>query len=316
MKKNSVGVFLAKFFLFVGFVWIVDFAVGSIFVSLKNRGLELNPENMWLKSSFVAEKVNKDVLIIGSSRASHHYIPLLFEDSLSLSTYNCGQDGCFFLYQNCMVNMVLDRYCPRLIVWDIQPGSFIDSYLNQEYQNFRYLSPYYSSSKWVKSYVDSESEKMKYRMLSSMFAYNSKVLNFLFPLVVRSSSTTQGYIPLANAGYSFPVMNGQSDETPYFVRQDYLELLSETLQRCYEKGVLVKLFVSPEYVPASRSYEEVVQDIKQVACTHDSECCDYSSAPLFLQDASLFKDAFHLNDKGARTYTQMVIAEIKNCFSN
>ena len=34
-----------------------------------------------------------DVLIMGSSRAHHHYVPEIISDSLGLSCYNTGKDG-------------------------------------------------------------------------------------------------------------------------------------------------------------------------------------------------------------------------------
>ena len=100
----------------------VDRLVGAAFVKMKDVVLAGYLENMWLLTPFTVEKVDADVVVIGSSKASHHYVPQMLEDSLGLTAYNCGQGGCFFLYQNCIINMILDRYTPKMILWDIQPG--------------------------------------------------------------------------------------------------------------------------------------------------------------------------------------------------
>ena len=306
--KTEFTLFCAKALLFVALLFAIDRVVGAAFVSMKDLGLQKNPENMWLKTPFVVEKVNSDVVIVGSSKASHHYVPQMFEDSLGMTAYNCGQDGCFFLYQNCIINMLLDRYRPKMILWDIQPGSFT-SHNDKEYQNIRYLSPYYPQSVWAKDYIDSESMKMPLRMQSRMFAYNSKALNFLFPLVMGSSKTENGYIPLPNKGYKYPEKRGsKAVELPYSPNDKYLSLLSATLERCKEEGVKVQLFISPEYNYESDAYLAAVEDICRVSFDKGVHCHNYHS--LGANDSTMFKDASHLNDKGARIYTAKVVHDI------
>ena len=108
MEKNkSLYTFCLKAVLLLVILFGVDRLVGVAFVKMKDVGLAKNPENMWLKTAYTVEKVNADVVVIGSSKASHHYVPQMLEDSLGMTVYNCGQDGCFLLYQNCIVNMIL-----------------------------------------------------------------------------------------------------------------------------------------------------------------------------------------------------------------
>ena len=300
--------FCVKVVVFVGFLFAIDRVVGAAFVSMKDMGLKKNPENMWLKTPFVVEKVNSDVVIIGSSKASRHYVPKMLEDSLGMTVYNCGQDGCFFLYQNCIINMLLDRYNPKIIIWDIQPSTFT-IYDRDEYQNIRYLSPYYDHSLWAKRYIDSESSKMPVRMQSRMFAYNSKVLNYLFPLISGGSKTENGYIPLPNEGYNYPEKRrSEESEVQYSPNKKYLSLLSATLERCEEKGVAVQLFISPEYNYESDAYLAAVKDIGRVSFDKGVRCHNYHS--LTTCDSTMFKDACHLNDKGARIYTEKVVQDM------
>ena len=149
MRNRTFIAFCLKVIVFVLLLFLVDRGIGSVFVAMKDHGLKINSENMWLKTAFVVEKVDAEVLIIGSSKASHHYVPAIIADSLQMTVYNCGQDGCFFLYQNCIINMVLDRYKPQMIFWDLQSECFSRGDNMQEYQNLRYLSPYYGKNHWV-----------------------------------------------------------------------------------------------------------------------------------------------------------------------
>lgn len=306
--NTKFTLFCVKVVVFVVLLFAIDRIIGAAFVSMKDMGLKKNPENMWLKTPFVLEKVKSDVVIIGSSKASHHYVPQMLEDSLGVTAYNCGQDGCFFLYQNCIINMLLDRYRPKMIIWDIQPGSFMN-HNAREYQNIRYLSPYYPQSVWAKRYIDSESKKMPLRMQSRMFAYNSKALNYLFPLVMGSSKTENGYIPLPNDGYKYPEKRKRVEsEIQYSPNDEYLSLLSSTLERCKEEGVAVQLFISPEYNYESDAYIGAVVDITRVSFDKGFPCYNYHS--LAANDSTMFKDASHLNDKGAKIYTAKVVQDM------
>lgn len=314
MRNQSLPKFILRIAFFIILLFIVDRIIGDVFVSIKDYGLKVNPENRGLKEPFIIEKVDAEVLIIGSSKASRHYVASLLSDSLGISVYNCGQDGCFFLYQNCILNMVLDRYHPKMILWDIQPNLFDGSTDNaKEYQNVRNFSPYYhEGNQWVVSYVKSQSKNTWMKMQSEMFGYNSKLLNYLFPLFSSSSKETFGYIPLPNYGYSFPKLEKDAIVEHYVRATDKLDLLSSTIERCNTLGIQLKLFISPEYRIKSEAYQSEARDIKKVASSLGVDCYDYSSFPLFMNDSTLFKDVSHLNDKGARLYTNLVLSKIKD----
>jgi len=318
MRKNKTLIaFCCKVILLLLILLGVDRFVGITFVSMKDCGLKKNPENRWLKTAYAVEKVNTDIIIIGSSKASHHYIPNMISEELGMSTYNCGQDGCFFLYQNCIINMILDRYSPKMILWDIQPSSFTGQEKNKEYQNIRYLSPYYRGNIWVKNFIDSESMKMPFLMSSCMFAYNSKFLNYMFPLVINSSVTDNGYIPLGTEGYSSPQLYIEKDNSSNHKPDELLKLLSETIGRCKSKGVDLHLYISPEFSVKCEATKEVESEIEKIALLEDVPFANYHSLPEFMNDSSLFKDAGHLNDKGAKVYTSIVLQDLRRniaCF--
>lgn len=307
-KNNALFLFCLKVLVLLVILIGVDRIVGASFVGMKTIGLERNPENMWLKTPYTVEKVDADVVVIGSSKATHNYIPDSLSSYLHMTAYNCGQDGCFFLYQNCIVNMILDRYTPKVILWDIQPGSFIKKNVEDEYQNIRYLTPYYRNSKWAKSYIDSESDKMRVRMLSDMYGYNSKLLNYLFPLVSHASATKNGYIPLPSSGYAYPQMKQESQNDDIEVSQEFLALLDKTIKRCRMKGCYVCLCISPVYLKKSALTRQVEESISRISDDNGISCMNYHSDTEFMADSTLFKDAQHLNDCGARKFTRKVCA--------
>ena len=84
MKK-----FLVKILLFFALVAIMDVAFGWLFSMLRSntRG------GQTLKSEYIAKDCSDEILILGSSRAAHHYVPRIISDALGMSCYNCGQEG-------------------------------------------------------------------------------------------------------------------------------------------------------------------------------------------------------------------------------
>lgn len=315
MDKKSISVFCMKIVLLFSILCVVDRMVGFAFVSMKNAGLNRNPENMWLKTAYTIEKVKTDVVIIGSSKATHNYIADSLSESIHATVYNCGQDGCFFLYQNCILNMILDRYHPKTILWDIQPSSFTKSNVADEYQNIRYLTPYYHDSKWAYWYINSEAMKMKVRMMSYMYGYNSKLLNYMFPLLTHASATQHGYIPLPSDGRCYPTMIHEPESVSGKVSQSYLAILNQTLKRCKKDNVNVQLYISPDYSVKNNLTRQAENSIVDIAKENNVCCFDYHSAPVFTRDSTLFKDSGHLNEKGAQVFTKMVIERLLPCSS-
>lgn len=293
--------------ILLALVVIADKAVGLAFVTLKDYGLKVNPEYKSLKTSYVVEKMDADVLIVGSSRAEHHYIPDIISDSLGVSVYNCGQRGGRFLYQNCVINMVLDRYTPKKILWDFLPGCMIVSGDNEkEYRCVRYLSPYYGKNKWTTEFINSEDKMSAVKMRCQMFAFNSRLPSYLAPFVRKGATTQNGYVPLPSEGYEYPVLNSDyMDDSKYEPDLKKFELFASTIERCKREGVELLLIASPRYSYSSRAYMCAVSDLRKMAAEYGYEIYDY--ADLYLDDPTRFKDSGHMNHKGAMAFTEMVI---------
>lgn len=315
MGVRTLKSFLYRVFLFLLLIFVLDRGIGTLFVLMKDLGLKNNPENVWLKTPFAVEKVETDVVIIGSSKASHHYVSQMMMDSLSMSVYNCGQDGCFFLYQNCLINMILERYKPRMIIWDIQPESFNELLPIQEYQNFRYLSPYYNNIRWAKSYIDGESTMMRYKMMSKSFAYNSKILNYIFPLLFSvNMERNNGYLPLQGEGI-LPKISGETIDEKFVSFDQHLMLLENTIQRCIDNDICLCVFVSPVYSDKNIAVVSAVSDIQCITQKYNVVFQDYTYSSKFLQRPEFFKDISHLNASGAEFFTDIILKEIKDHMS-
>lgn len=69
----------------------------------------------------------------------------------------------------------------------------------------------------------------------------------------------------------------------------------------------MRLYISPEYSEKARIIITAAEEIGNLAKRNDIFFCNSMSEQIFLNDASYFKDATYMNDKGARLFTNMVI---------
>jgi hypothetical protein len=117
---------------------VVDLIVGSVakkIYFLQKRGASY-------KTTYVMEKATNEIMILGSSKVAHHYIASLMTDSLKYTCYNGGRDGSFISYSNALLNSMLTRYTPKLVIVDILDDEFEEQSYKLE-DKLSALLPYY-----------------------------------------------------------------------------------------------------------------------------------------------------------------------------
>ncbi len=295
---------IVKALVFVLLFCLVDFCIGPLFVHAKDKALERHPSDMWLKSSYSVEKVDAECIIIGSSTAVHHYIPEEIERKTGLSTYNCGQDGCFFLYGCCMINSILERYSPKTIIMDLNPGRLLDSDKGDEYQNMRFLSYYYDDDAAVKNFIDGKDEQNELLYHTNFYRYNSHAIYTFYP-VFWGTSTEQGYVPLPYKGHN-PRKKIQIGWDGNWVDSKLSELYN-TIDNCKKNGVELIIVTSPCYAEYEDSVMEKSEEFAEILGSKGVKYINLLDAAPFDTDPSLYKTVTHLNAKGAAMMTDTII---------
>ena len=124
IKKNAYLYFTAKMILLLFIIFLLDFSIGQIL-----RYFYFKSEcGRQYRATYAIEKTTADVLIFGSSRAYHHYIPPLIENKLKQSCYNTGSPGQYLLYNYATLKAVLKRYTPKIIILDVTAGDLKTGY--------------------------------------------------------------------------------------------------------------------------------------------------------------------------------------------
>lgn len=293
-----------KTLVFILCLVILDCFGGRLLEWIQVKSQSKWPESLSFKTSYMVDKVNADIVIVGSSIASHHYIPKMIKDSTGLTAYNCAMDGHFFLYQNELINLMLERYQPKVIIWEIGEH-FLSTRKDLEYQSINDLYPYYSH-KHAKELIDGKDKYQKYRMLSMLYRCNSTIQTPFYHMM-KNSCFEQGYVPIETTGYVYPTLYTKVEDDP--IDSLKLDVLRETIEKCKDNGVKLIFTSSPRYASAN------TLDVSDYHCFLD--LIDELQTPyinhftLFNNDSTLFKDVSHMNDDGAHEYMKVFIPEFK-----
>lgn len=186
MKK-----FILKLFIFACLVITIDIAIGGMYILYNQaHGGETG------KAHEIMTKVEPDLLVIGSSRAMHHYDPKILEGKLGLNAYNAGFDGQGTLLGYGLLKGMLSRHKPKIIICELTPQ--FDVYKDNKNVSINILAPYHKVN-GVDSLFNDIDYTEKYKMISNAYVYNSKLLRILPNIILGRDGFLKGYDPLSSS---------------------------------------------------------------------------------------------------------------------
>ena len=120
---GKTNIFIKKLVLFALIFIILDFAIGTVleYFYFSKKSLSGGDNKLY----YSLNKTNAEILIFGASTAIHGYIPQIIEDSLGISCYNTGWNGTSIYFSNTILNSVLQRYLPKVVIFDMTAWEFI-----------------------------------------------------------------------------------------------------------------------------------------------------------------------------------------------
>lgn len=296
MKK-----YLLKILLFFAIAVVVDFMVGCFGDYLQNhaKGGETKRIND------LAINDCHDILILGSSRAHHHYDTPFLSDTLGVDIYNAGYDGNGVVLAFGLLELLLERYQPKMVLFDVEPTFDILVY-NQDNNNTRYISPLkpYFRHKGVSSLMKDVSTEEWCKAHFGLIRYNSNLISMVQDYCITRNIDYKGYQPLTGCYDSEPEQKENGVTATDKLKLRYIEKL---IQRVQEKNIPIVFLASPRYGALSSSEFAPVMEICQ---KYGVPFLDYYTDSIFMCHKEWFNEPMHLNQVGAREYTRIVESEI------
>jgi hypothetical protein len=141
------------------------------------------------------EHPDADVLILGSSRASHHFISDTIESITGLKTFNGGRDNMGIHYVAGILPSIVQKHAPKYLILDIIPNNFcVGGQSTQQYFDVQTttLLPFANKNKSIMDYVSylNKTEAWKTKLCAT-YAYNS-----LVGAMVQNTYTHLGHIAI------------------------------------------------------------------------------------------------------------------------
>ena len=304
IKKSPVQYFFLKLLILLLVVFVLDFSLGNVFryYYIKQESGEL------YRITYAIEKTNEDILVLGSSRANHHYHPKVFENRLNLSFYNTGIDGEHIFYQDAILKGVLKRYAPKIILFDFVVAEFDQD--PASYDRISSLLPYYHNHPEIRPIIKLKSPYEKYKLFSRLYPYNSEI----FPIILGNTEYkktkhegVKGYIPRKEI-WDEPIKTMIYPDK-YLLDSNKINTFESMIKDCIKAKSKLYIVCSPYFFNA-KNQEYSIRLGKQIAKKYNVDFFDFSDNPAFTSNANLFADFAHLNDSGAKLFSAMVIDSI------
>lgn len=287
---------LAKFIISVLVIVLFTdllFGLGSRYY-VKNKTLpgDYQPIDYLIKES------REDIIILGSSVVLNSLMPTVVEDSLGMTCFNGGANSQNLVFFRTMLDCVLKRHTPKMIILGLRPNELAASGLGR----YNLLAPYYHSGfDIIDSCMASKNHYEKYLLASNLYRYNTIWFRILlYHFITPDTRGEKGFI--AKSKPLFPVQMTTtkcSDE----VTESKLNDFNYIINTCKERNIDLVVYFPPTYTQYEGQSASVTK-IKEI-CNKNGVPCFYDAEDhMFLQHKDYFFDNIHLSKEGALVYSQ------------
>lgn len=304
--KNDYSRFGSALLIVIISLVLIDISIGVV----SDKTMQHLPDysGILAKDNYRLHRLETDIVIIGSSRGSHHYVTKQLNDSIDTylgqhySLYNAAIEGLYANSNSCAAEVIVSRYHPNLVIYDLSESQL--RYVG--IKDIEFSSPYYWSDTIVRRYLDNIGLKERTLMKSGMYRYNRKHLsigvNFLRPI-----PEDDGYVPLYGTTIDTTLLQTESkrnseDSMNGYSRQNFINVL----ERYKSAHVPLVIVCSPQFRPTSNN-----QELKHICDSLGVPFLDFFDSPYFNTRPELFRDISHLNDEGAHEYTALFFEQLK-----
>lgn len=300
MKKIIIRSVLLLGLIIMG-DFIVGHALGYITETIKTGGQG--------RDNYICNECKDDILVFGSSRALHHYDVPILSDSLGMTGYNCGADGCGILSSYARLKMIRERHVPKIIILDLVTGYDVLK-KGDNSQQLAWLKNRFDREGMAELFYDVD-PSYKYKMLSSCYRYNSSFIKSLFVYLTGytiEEENMMGYVP-SHTKMRSPlrkIEKGAKD-----IQYDPIKL--KYMDRFFQLAEKSHLYVvqSPIWYECDSAKSKEAQIIKDLCKRKGIPFINFTNNPKFMFVDSLFADGKHMNANGAAEFTKELAKIIK-----
>lgn len=288
---KSFLVFIGKILLLLLLVAVaLDFVYTTVFAASENRNK--------VEKVINSKPQNYDVIILGTSRANNHFVPELFEQQ-GLKTFNYGISGSHLFEASLLLKLMVERG------WDIKQILLeTDLNLSNEKRDpgtSAWMMPFLHRSETIREhyYKEPDFNQLYYIPFYRYIEFDNRIgFRALWQTATQQPTVflkNQGYYPLPNTSKGNmknnikalrPLRNRYYEEIKDICRKNNIQLMAVTTPMCENTEGMEYFSKVKKLYPEIREYEQVVQGDEY------------------------FSSCGHLNDRGARKFTEIIINDL------
>ena len=257
--------------------------------------------------------MNKDIIIVGSSRGARNIVAEQIENNTNLSSYNLSYPGSNVDFHEFIIRLLLkNNAAPKVLILTMDEDAQFK--LNNSIR-FRYdrLYPLVKYEDILNELII-RGEKNKY--LTDFFVL-SRLNNSNFDLRKKAYSQMDTIRKCGSMPLSIQIKNYQfnysENEEPYNPNDEspiLLSAYSKIEKLCKENNIVLLNVVPPNFQKRSKSFERQLRKI-----TNNTKIHFYNEQNPIYSESSYYANYGHLNTKGAYIFTSEII-EVVNTISN
>lgn len=305
LNKNKLGGALLSILAVLLLVVLMDICVGGVSSWLYHR----SKYGIFHRQIYVLNESRDDIIILGSSRASHHYMPSIITDSLRMSCYNAGSEGMCIYYHYAMLASMIERgHYPKLVIYDVVdldvkdypgPTFTLDAAIDR-------LAPHYGEFDCIDGLFALKGIKEEIKLMSLSYRYNSKLVQTI----------KCNFLPMPEDN-GYEKVEGTLPDDIVFKEYDYDNSSLDTLKIAYvrkmvelakQHNIQIIFVLSPRY---ELNPSNALDALKDIALQYDIAYYDFYNEPSLMKK-EYFRDVKHLNDKGAYQWSSFLSHYLKN----
>lgn len=255
-------------------------------------------------------KMNKEILIFGSSRGAQNIMASQIEDSLGRSTYNLSYQGSGITYHEFLLSTVLKfNKKPEIVLLTLDdPIAFVNK---TKAVSFKYNRLYpLAKYKYINEELIDRGDRnwlSRYFVLSRLNTRNLRLWKKSFtPLdTIRSNGSIPIAIQKPDRDWLYVHPNEIHDFGGESVQK--IEAFLNFQALCYDNGIDLILVFPPNFYPHDQEFEDHIKGLSSERILSFR----YDTLDHRFKDSSYFYDESHLKWNGAIIFTDQLIAYLK-----
>ena len=297
---------MKKFYISLTTIILLLFVIDRGGGLIMDKCIGLTNAKAEVKIRYRADEVNADVILLGTSRCIHHYVPSIITDSIHMSVYNGGISDSDNIYAHfILLNLILEHHKPKVVCLELSAKDY-SIQGDDPFGKISFFAPWIGRCAGADSVYKEAGTYWRY-IVSHLYRYNAVGVESLGGLIVNHRyGEDNGYFTI----------QGSPDKTIQLKREQYaigidslkLDYLQRFVDICRQNDIKLVFTISPRFSVAPPNFYAPLMDI---AIKNDVPCLDYHTNGLFHDHPEFFRDNGHMVEDGAKAYSSIFASDLK-----